>query len=151
MLKVGDKAPGFALSDADGKIVKLDDFSGKQLVLYFYPRDDTPGCTTEACGFRDVYDAILQRGAAVVGISPDKPDAHKKFREKYQLPFHLLCDSDHIVLESYAAWGEKNMYGKKSMGVIRSTFIIDAQGNIKRNFPKVSPEGHAQAVLDALE
>lgn len=150
MLKENDKAPDFTLPDAEGKSVSLSQFRGKQVVVYFYPKDDTPGCTTEACGFRDVYDSILAKGAVVVGISPDGTKSHAKFRDKYQLPFHLVADESHATIEAYGAWGEKNMYGKKSMGVIRSTFLVGTDGLIKKAWPKVSPEGHAQEILAAL-
>lgn len=151
MLKNGDKAIDFTLPDSEGKNVSLSDFRGRKVVLYFYPRDNTPGCTKEACGFRDVYDYILETGAVVIGVSPDGQTSHKKFAGKFGLPFHLLSDEEHKVAESYGSWGEKKMYGKTSMGIIRSTFIIDEEGTIIRVFPKVSPEGHAEEVLKILQ
>ena len=151
MLKNGDKAIDFTLPDSEGKNVSLSDFRGRKVVLYFYPRDNTPGCTKEACGFRDVYDYILETGAVVIGVSPDGQSSHKKFAGKFGLPFHLLSDEEHRVAESYGSWGEKKMYGKTSMGIIRSTFIIDEEGTIIRVFPKVSPEGHAEEVLKILQ
>lgn len=150
MIDVGMKAPDFALPDADGVDHGLGDFSGKFLVLYFYPRDNTPGCTVEACGIRDLHEEIRAAGAAVVGISPDLPASHARFRDKYGLPFLLLSDAGKKVIESYGAWGEKKMYGKLVHGVIRSTFIIDGEGVVRRVFPKVSPVGHAAEIVAAL-
>ncbi len=150
MLKAGEKAVNFVLKTTDDKEVSLSDFKGKKIVLYFYPKDDTPGCTKEACGFRDVYDYILEAGAVVVGISPVGEKSHDKFRNKYNLPFYLLSDEDHKVSEAYGAWGERKMYGKTYMGIIRSTFIIDEEMVIQKVFQKVSPEGHAEEVLDLL-
>ena len=150
MLESGIKAPDFNLPDADGKNVKLSDFLGKKVVVYFYPKDDTPGCTKEACSFRDAYDQILEKGAVVIGISPDKAAAHVKFRKKYSLPFLLLSDENHQVAEAYGAWGEKKMYGKSYLGIIRSTFIVDEKGMLVKVFPKVSPEGHAEEILPLL-
>ena len=150
MLGKGDKAPDFSLEDASGVKHGLKDFKGRKIVLYFYPKDDTPGCTTEACGFRDQHGAIEDRGAIVIGVSPDKPASHVKFAEKYNLPFLLLADPEHSLIEAFGAWGEKKMYGKSFMGVIRSTFIIDEKGKIAAAWPKVSPEGHAEEVLSAL-
>lgn len=150
MLKAGEKAIDFKLITAEHKEVGLSDFKGKKVVLYFYPKDDTSGCTREACGFRDVYDYILEAGAVVIGISPDGEKSHDKFRNKYNLPFYLLSDEDHKVAELYGVWGEKKMYGKAYMGIIRSTFIIDEEMTIQKVFPKVSPEKHAEEVLDLL-
>ncbi|MDP4091986.1 MAG: thioredoxin-dependent thiol peroxidase [Bacillota bacterium] len=150
MLNAGDKAPEFSLKSIDGKEISLSDFNGKKIVLYFYPKDNTPGCTKEACGFRDVYDYILEAGAVVIGISPDGSDSHAKFRNKYNLPFYLLSDEDHKVSEAYGTWGEKKSYGKNYMGIIRSTFIINESLTIEKVFPKVSPEGHAEEILDYL-
>lgn len=150
MLKEGDRAPDFILdSDRDGQ-VSLSSFMGRTVVLYFYPRDDTPGCTTEACGFRDAYDLFLRKGAVVIGISPDSPASHGKFRERHGLPFLLLADPDHTVLRAYGAWGTKSMYGKKYEGVIRSTVIIGPDGTIRKVFPKVKPRGHAEEILALL-
>ena len=150
MIEVGMKAPDFSLPDADGAIHGLSEFSGKFLVLYFYPRDNTPGCTTEACGIRDLHGEIRAAGAAVVGISPDPPTSHARFRDKYGLPFLLLADVGKKVMESYGVWGEKKMYGKLVHGVIRSTFIIDGKGVVRKVFPRVSPAGHAAEIVEAL-
>ena len=142
MLEPGDKAPAFTLPDQDGNKVKLSDFKGETVVLYFYPRADTPGCTTQACGIRDRSDEYAKLGAKVIGVSPDEPEAIKKFDDKYGLGFTLVGDVDHKVAEKYGAWGEKSMYGKKYMGMLRSTFIIDPKGKIARVFPKVQPKRH---------
>lgn len=153
-LKVGDKAPAFSLKATDGSTVKLSDFKGKKLVLYFYPRDMTPGCTKEACGFRDDHSALKRRGAEIVGVSGDSLASHQKFTEAYSLPFPLLSDPDHGMMERYGAYGEKTMYGKKVTGVIRSTFIIDESGRIAHIFRKVKTDSHSQdvaAVLDQLK
>lgn len=150
MIDAGMRAPDFSLPDADGVVHKLGDFAGKFLVLYFYPRDNTPGCTAEACGLRDLHEEIRAAGAAVVGISPDPSESHAKFRDKYGLPFVLLADTEKKVIEAFGAWGEKKMYGKLVHGVIRSTFIIDGQGVVRRVFPKVSPAGHAAEIVEAL-
>jgi len=147
----GSKAPDFTLKDGEGKDVTLSKLKGKKIVLYFYPRDDTPGCTTEACEFRDNLARVKKKGALVFGISKDDEKSHQKFSEKYQLNFPLLSDTDGKVIEKYGAWGEKSMYGKKFMGIIRSTFIVDEDGRIMKVFPKVSPQGHAEDVLHALE
>ncbi len=151
MLKENEKAPDFALQDQNGKEVRLSDLAGKTAVVYFYPKDNTPGCTKEACGFRDAYDYMLAKGAAVIGISPDTTKSHEGFARKYGLPFHLLSDPDHAVAQQYGAWGKKKLYGKEYEGIIRSTFIIGGDGTVKKVFPKVTPEGHAEEVLDALE
>jgi len=150
MLNIGDKAVDFELNNHEGKPVTLKDFKGKKIVLYFYPKDNTSGCTIEAEGFRDVYDDILDKGAVVLGVSPDAQKSHENFRSKYDLPFHLLSDEDHSVAEAYGAWGEKKMYGKTYMGIIRSTFVIDESGNLSHVFPKVSPKKHAEEILEAL-
>ncbi|MBN2048820.1 MAG: thioredoxin-dependent thiol peroxidase [Spirochaetales bacterium] len=150
MLQEGEKAPEFSLPDADGKTVSLTDFRGKKVVVYFYPKDNTPGCTTEACAFRDVYDDILAKGAVVLGISADSEQSHINFRKKFNLPFFLLSDKEKTVLQSFGAWGEKKMYGKSYMGILRSTFIIDEEGNVMKVFPKVSPREHAAEVLEVL-
>ncbi len=146
----GDKAPGFELQDQDGKPVKLSDHSGKKVVLYFYPRADTPGCTTQACGIRDRGAEYAEAGAVVLGVSPDEPAALRKFADKQQLDFTLLGDPDHSVAEAYGVWVEKSMYGKKYMGMQRATFIIDGDGTIAKVFPKVSPKTHDDVVLKAL-
>ncbi len=150
MLNVGDKAPEFKLHDETGKEISLSDFKGKKVIVYFYPKDDTPGCTTEACSFRDVYDEILEAGAVVIGISKDDSESHEKFKNKYNLPFYLLSDPEHKVLEDYGAWQEKKMYGKVYMGIARITFIIDENGVVQKAYPKVKPESHAEEILDAL-
>jgi len=150
MLHEGDVAPDFTLPTDGGGGATLSDYRGKKVVLYFYPKDDTPGCTTEACNFRDDYSQILAAGAAVLGVSPDTVTSHGKFKIKFGLPYALLSDPDHRVAEMYGAWGEKHMYGKISMGIIRSTFVIDEEGKIIKVFPKVKVENHSQEVLAAL-
>ena len=150
MLSTGDKAPPFSLQSDTGDTVSLDALRGKKVVLYFYPKDDTPGCTTEACEFRDSWSAVKKTGAALFGVSPDSIGSHQKFKKKFDLPFPLLADPDHTTAEAYGAWGEKSMYGKKYMGILRSTFVIDEQGKIAKVFEKVKPEGHAAQVLEAL-
>jgi thioredoxin-dependent peroxiredoxin len=143
-------APSFTLSDQNGDPVKLSDLNGQTVVLYFYPRADTPGCTTQACGVRDRGDEYKAAGARVIGISPDTVEAEKKFAGKFDLDFTLLADADHAVAERYGTWVEKSMYGKKYMGVQRATFIIDPDGKIAKVFPKVSPKTHNDVVLAAL-
>jgi thioredoxin-dependent peroxiredoxin len=150
MLEPGQDAPDFTLLDQDGVEVTLSALRGETIVLYFYPRADTPGCTTQACGVRDRGDEYEAAGARVIGVSPDEPEALKKFAGKYDLGFTLLGDPDHAVADAYGAWGEKSMYGKKYMGMLRSTFIIDADGKIARVFPKVQPKKHDALVLKAL-
>jgi peroxiredoxin Q/BCP len=150
MLKEGQKAPAFKLEADDGKQLSLADFSGKNVVLYFYPRDNTPGCTREAEAFRDVAAALKKKNAVVLGVSKDSIASHCKFRDKYKLNFPLLSDPDGKVLEKYGAWGEKVMYGKKMMGIIRSTVVIGPDGKIKKVFPKVKVDGHADEVLEVL-
>jgi peroxiredoxin Q/BCP len=147
----GQKAPPFTLSDDRGNKVKLSELKGHPVVLYFYPKDDTPGCTREACAFRDQHQQLSAHGAKVYGVSPDEVASHVKFRDKYQLNFPLLADTDHAVAEKYGAWREKNMYGKKTMGIQRSTFLIDAEGKVARVWKKVQVDGHDQQVLEALE
>ncbi len=149
-LEVGSKAPAFTLVSDSGKKTKLSNFKGQPVVLYFYPRDETPGCTKEACAFRDASKQLNDLGAVVLGVSPDDEASHSKFRDKFSLNFPLLADPDHSVAEAYGAWREKNMYGKKSMGVQRSTYIIDADGKIAKVWKKVSVDGHDAAVLEAL-
>jgi len=151
MLKVGDKAPDFKLKDETGREIALSDFKGKKVVIYFYPKDDTPGCTAEACSFRDVYDDLLVAGAVVIGISKDEVSSHKNFKAKYNLPFYLLSDPQHEVIEKYGAWQEKKMYGKISMGTARITYIVDQEGIIRKIFPKVRPEAHGEEVLEAIK
>ena len=150
MLKQGDKAPDFTSKDQDGKTVKLADFKGKRVVLYFYPKDDTPGCTKEACSFRDADDVYQKKGIKVFGVSTDNEKSHQKFISKFQLPFDLLADTDKDIVEKYGVWGEKSMYGKKYMGTIRKTFLIDEKGNIARIFDKVNVSEHADEVLEAF-
>ncbi|HEY3128475.1 MAG TPA: thioredoxin-dependent thiol peroxidase [Acidobacteriota bacterium] len=150
MLKEGDKAPDFTLQDDTGKKVSLKSLRGKRVILYFYPKDDTPGCTREACGFRDQFADFGTVNAAVYGVSKDSLDSHKKFKSRYSLPFPLLSDPDLVVAKEYGAWGEKNMYGKKIMGIIRSTFIIDAKGRIEKIYRNVKVDGHIDAVLAHL-
>jgi peroxiredoxin Q/BCP len=149
-VKVGEIAPDFELQDLDGKKVKLSSFRGKKIVLYFYPEDDTPGCTTQACDFRDGLAKFRNAGYEVVGISPDPPEKHKKFVQKYGLNYTLLCDTSHTVMEKYGVWGEKENYGKKYVGVWRTTLLIDQSGKITHVFEKVKAEGHAAALLAAI-
>ena len=150
-IEEGSKAPDFTLPTHDGTKLKLSSLRGSPVVLYFYPKDDTPGCTREACGFRDAKAKFARHGAVVLGVSPDSPASHEKFRAKYKLPFTLLADEGHKVAEKYGAWREKNMYGKKSMGIQRSTFLIDAQGKIAKVWKKVNVDGHDEQVLEALK
>jgi thioredoxin-dependent peroxiredoxin len=150
-LKKGQKAPDFTLMNDTGQKVKLSDYKGKTVVLYFYPKDDTPGCTTEACNFRDGIDEIRDRGAVVLGVSADSVESHKKFKKKFDLNFALLADPDKKMIENYGVWKEKSMYGKKYMGIERTTFIIDKDGKISHIFPKVKVAEHYDEVLEALE
>jgi peroxiredoxin Q/BCP len=150
-LKTGATAPEFSLPADDGTTVTLAGLRGKSVVLYFYPKDDTSGCTTEACEFRDSWKDVQQSGAVVLGVSPDPVTSHQKFKQKYRLPFPLLADTDHRVADAYGAWGEKSMYGRKYRGILRTTFLIDPAGRIARVFEKVRPEGHAAEVLAALQ
>jgi thioredoxin-dependent peroxiredoxin len=150
MVEEGKPAPDFELTSEAGEQVQLSSLRGKPVVLYFYPKDDTPGCTTQACGIRDVYADFRDRGAIVLGVSPDDEASHVKFKEKYALPFALLADPQHRVAEDYGVWKERNMYGKKSMGIERSTFVIDAEGNVAKAMRRVKPETHAADVLEAL-
>jgi peroxiredoxin Q/BCP len=149
-LAAGSQAPRFSLQSDEGDTVSLEQFRGSDVVLYFYPRDDTPGCTTEACEFRDAWQDVKRTGAIVLGVSPDDVATHRKFRTKFRLPFPLLADPDHGVAERYGVWGEKSMYGRKFLGILRTTFIIGPDGRIKRVFERVKPRGHAAAVLEAL-
>lgn len=146
----GAKAPDFTLTADDGTKVKLSQFRGKPVVVYFYPKDDTPGCTREACAFRDRKKDLEKLGAVVLGLSPDNAASHAKFRDKFELNFPLLVDTDHKVAEKYGAWREKNMYGKISMGIQRSTFLIDAEGKVAKAWKKVNVDGHDEKVLEAL-
>lgn len=150
MLAEGTIAPDFTLPDEEGNEVSLSSFRGKKVVLYFYPKDNTPGCTKEACSFRDVYDEILSLGAVVIGMSADSRKSHTSFKNKFNLPFYLLSDPDKKVLELYEAIGEKKMYGKTYQGILRSTYIIDEEGTIIKAYPKVKPDDHAAEVLEAL-
>lgn len=146
-LNIGDKAPDFKGIDQDGKTVSLKDFKGKKLVLYFYPKDDTPGCTAEACNLRDNYSGLKKKGYEVVGVSADTEKSHKKFADKYELPFSLIADTEKEILQAYDAWGEKSMYGKKYMGILRKTYVIDEKGNIEKIFDKVDTKNHTEQIL----
>ena len=150
MVEEGKPAPDFELRSDSGESVKLSDLRGKQVVLYFYPKDDTPGCTTQACGIRDAYGEFERQGAVVLGVSPDDERSHVKFKKKFELPFTLLADTDHGVADEYGVWVEKKYMGKTYMGVDRSTFVIDADGTVKRVLRKVKPDTHADDVLAAL-
>jgi peroxiredoxin Q/BCP len=148
----GKAAPAFTLKDAKGEKFSLKDFKGKNIIVYFYPKDDTPGCTKEACGFRDLWKDIQKRGAVVLGISPDNAASHEKFATKYKLPFTLLSDPEKKVMEKYGAWGEKTMYGKKTMGVIRSTVWVGPDGKVKKHWKRVAKAAdHPTKVLEALK
>ena len=146
----GSKAPPFALRSDAGEIVRLADLKGRKVVLYFYPKDDTEGCTVEACEFRDRWAQVRKTGAVVLGVSPDSVTSHGKFRKKFHLPFPLLADPDHEVAERYGVWGKKSMFGRKYFGIIRTTFVIDEAGRIAKVFERVRPKGHADMVLAAL-
>ncbi len=150
MVEEGKPAPDFEATTDSGERVKLSDFRGRPVVLYFYPKDDTPGCTTQACGFRDAYSKFEERGAVVLGVSPDDEASHVRFKERYELPFTLLADTEHAVAEQYGVWAEKNYAGKKYWGVKRSTFVIDANGNVAKVMHNVKPDGHPDQVLEAL-
>jgi peroxiredoxin Q/BCP len=146
-LKSGDKAPVFSATNQDGKVLTNSDFAGKKLVLYFYPKDDTPGCTAEACSLRDNYAELLKQGYAVLGVSPDNEKKHQKFIAKFELPFDLLADTDNKIATDYGVWVEKSMYGRKYMGIARTTFIIDEKGNIAEIIEKVETSRHAGQIL----
>lgn len=146
----GDRAPLFTLTSDEGSKWKLGDFKGSPVVIYFYPKDDTPGCTKEACAFRDQKNELRKLGAQLVGVSPDGQEEHEKFRDKYKLNFPLLVDEGHNVAEKFGAWREKNMYGKKTMGIVRSTFLINAEGRFAKIWRRVQVDGHDQKVLDAI-
>lgn len=150
-LKEGDKAPDFTAKDQNGKTISLADFKGKTVILYFYPKDDTPGCTAEACDFRDNYQSLVGKGFEVIGVSTDDEKSHKKFETKYNLPFPLIADESKEIVEAYGVWGEKNMYGKVYMGTMRTTFIIDANGIIQKIINKVDTKASSQQVLDILQ
>ena len=150
MLKIGDKAPAFALKDKDENVVSLSDFAGKKVVLYFYPKDNTSGCTKQACAFAAAYGLFKKKGAVVIGVSRDSTASHVKFAEKYELPFILLSDPELEVIKAYGVWQEKKNYSKVTMGVVRTTFIIDEAGNISHIMPKVKPDTNAAEVLELL-
>ncbi|HET9514874.1 MAG TPA: peroxiredoxin [Gemmatimonadales bacterium] len=151
MLSPGDPAPPFTLPDSDGRLVSLADYAGRHVVVYFYPADDTPGCTKEACGFRDAWDELRELGAVVLGVSGDDAESHRRFTAKYRLPFTLLSDPDHEVMRAYGAYGEKTLYGRKVVGVIRSTVWIGPDGRVRRHWPRVSNAGeHPVKVVAAL-
>ena len=150
MIKEGRKAPGFVLPSSEGGVVSLAGLKGRTVVLYFYPKDDTPGCTREACAFRDSQAALKKMGVVVLGVSGDSLAAHEKFKAKYKLNFPLLSDPDKAVAKKYGAWGEKVLYGKKTTGMIRSTFVIDGSGVVRKVFPRVKVDGHAEQVLEAV-
>ena len=151
MIKENTQAPDFALLNQEGKSISLKDFSGKALILYFYPKDDTPGCTTEACSFRDDYSVYQGMNVDIVGVSPDNVDSHGKFAEKYDLPFELLSDDGHQVCEAYGVWGKKKNFGKEYDGVHRTTFLIDADGMVRKVFKGVKPASHSQEVIEAVK
>ncbi|OOQ58197.1 thioredoxin-dependent thiol peroxidase [Mucilaginibacter pedocola] len=150
-LKAGDKAPDFTAKDQNGKEVSLADHRGKKIILYFYPKDDTPGCTAESCDFRDNYQSLLKEGYDVIGVSVDDEKSHKKFETKYSLPFTLIADTDHSIVEAYDVWKEKNMYGKKYMGTARTTFVINGDGIIDHVIDKVDTKASSQQVLDLVK
>jgi thioredoxin-dependent peroxiredoxin len=151
MIEIGQAAPDFSLPDQDGSVMTLAGCKGSPVVLYFYPKDDTPGCTKEACAFRDAFAEYRKRGATILGVSPDDSASHARFAGKFELPFRLLADPGHEVCEAYGVWKEKNMYGRKSMGVQRTTFVIDANGIVRAVFPRVKVDGHSEAVIAALD
>lgn len=151
MLEVGTKAPAFTLPDKDGKVVSLADFAGKRVVLYFYPKDNTPGCTRQACAFAGAYEAFRELDAVVIGVSKDSVASHQKFAEKYGLPFILLSDPELSAIQAYGVWQEKKLYGKVSMGVVRTTYVIDGNGVIEKVMPKVKPDTNAEEILNYLK
>ena len=150
MLQIGDKAPDFTLNDQNGNPVSLADFAGKRVVLYFYPRDNTPGCTRQACAFAGAYQAFREKDVVVIGVSKDSVNSHKKFAEKFDLPFILLADPEKEVIQAYGVWQEKKNYGKVSMGVVRATYVIGSDGCIERVMPKVKPDTNAAEILEML-
>ncbi len=150
MVEEGQPAPDFELTSDTGEVVRLSDLRGRPVVLYFYPRDETPGCTRQACGFRDAYAAFEERGAVILGVSPDDGASHASFRERHDLPFTLLADPERKVADAYGVWREKTLYGKKRLGIVRSTFVIDPDGVVVRAMRGVRPDGHAERVLAAL-
>ncbi len=149
-LKPGDKAPDFQARNQDNKEISLDDFHGKKLILYFYPKDNTPGCTAEACNLNDNYSELTDKGFEVVGVSPDGFESHQKFIAKYNLAFNLIADPDKEIINKYGVWGEKNMYGKKSMGLLRTTFVIDEEGKIQHIFKRVKTKDHTNQILEKI-
>ena len=151
MLEVGQQALNFTLPDQFGNEITLSSFRGKLVVLYFYPKDDTPGCTTEACAFRDARSEYEKLGAKVIGVSPDTVKSHEKFAKKHGIPFTLVADTEKLLCQNYGVWQEKSMYGKKSMGVVRSTFVIDHEGIVRQVFTRVKVDGHSDAVLEAIK
>lgn len=150
-ISAGIPAPDFILADENGTQRRLSDYRGHAVILYFYPKDDTPGCTTEACNFRDDYSAYVEAGVTILGVSPDTTKSHEKFKQKYKLPFPLLADEDHAVCELYGVWGEKQFMGRNFLGVLRTTFLIDAHGKIKKVFEKVRPAEHSAELLAAIK
>lgn len=150
MLNKNIEAPDFELPDENGKLHTLSDYRGRNVLLYFYPKDDTPGCTTEACEFRDDYNEYEKGGVVILGVSPDSPKSHKKFKEKYNLPFTLLADENHHVCEMYGVWGKKSMYGREYYGVLRTSFLIGSDGKLIEIFENVKPKGHSQQILSML-
>jgi peroxiredoxin Q/BCP len=150
-VEVNQSAPAFSLADETGKIRTLEEFAGRPLVLYFYPKDDTPGCTKEACSFRDDYHVYEEAGVTILGVSPDSPKSHAKFKEKFNLPFSLLADVDHKLADAYGVWGLKKFMGREYDGIFRSTFLIAPDGKIRKIFPDVKPDGHSAEVLAALK
>jgi len=149
-LTIGDKAPEFNLKDQNGDDISLSSLNGKRVILYFYPKDDTPGCTVEACNFRDDFSLYADRDTVILGVSPDGEQSHQKFIKKFNLPFSLLCDEDHSVAEIYGAWGEKNMYGRKYMGIVRTTVQIDKDGMIEQIYEKVKAKIHSKEILETI-
>ncbi|MGC9472115.1 MAG: thioredoxin-dependent thiol peroxidase [Bacteroidales bacterium] len=150
-LKTGDRAPDFSGTDQNGKNVRLKDYLGSRIVLYFYPKDNTPGCTAEACNLRDNYEELLNRGFRIIGVSPDSTASHQKFSTKHSLPFPLVSDTAKSIMKAYGAWGEKSMFGKKYMGVLRKTFIISEDGIIEQIFDKVNTRDHSRQILETIE
>lgn len=150
-LKEGDKAPLFSGEDQNGNKVSLGDYKGKKLVLYFYPKDDTPGCTTEACNLRDNYSLLRKKGFEIIGVSPDDIKSHKKFEKKFDLPFILIADTSHKILEKYGVWGLKKLYGREYMGVLRTTFVMDEKGVIRKIFTRPDVKAHAEEIIESLQ
>jgi peroxiredoxin Q/BCP len=148
-INIGDKAPDFKGKNQNGETISLKDFKGKKVILYFYPKDDTPGCTAESCNLRDNYADLKKKGYEIIGVSADDEKSHKKFADKYALPFSLIADTEKEILQAYDAWGEKSMYGKKYMGILRKTYVIDEKGKIEKIFDKVDTKNHAEQILKA--